>query len=191
MNQPNFWLVSALGLLINLAVTFGLIMSKAHEFIPKTPEKIVEEVITIGSPEHFDFLTQGIEDLAANLKEEKKRLYERERLANELEERLAKEKDELLRLREEIASYREELTGKVFMLESSEEKNLKSLAVTYSNMPAETAVSIFSEMDDTFVLKIMSYMSVDVVAPIFQVMPAERVARFTDMMRLKTDAKTN
>jgi len=199
MRQPNFWIIGSLALLINLAVTFGLIVSKAHEFV-KTPEEIVEEVITIGSPQHFDFLTQSIDDLVANLQEERAKVEERERLMEDLEERLNSEREELIRLRSEIETYRDELASKVFELEASEEKNLKSLATTYANISPEAAVAIFAEMDDVFVVKIMSYMPVDAVAPIFQSMSriqgedgpmSERVARFSEMMRLKIDSKKN
>lgn len=189
--QPNYWLISLLAMLLSQAVLFGLILASTSKFVP-TPEEIVEE-ITIASPEYFDFFTQGIDDLANSLKDEQEKLSERERLIREQEKQLMLEKDEIKRIKDEIASYKDELGEKVFTLEESEEKNLKSLATTYSNISPEAAVNIFDEMDDVFVVKILSYMPTDAVAPIFQEMSkgpkSERVARFSDMIRLKTDNK--
>lgn len=195
--QPNYWLICGLALLLNIGVTFVLILGSADSFIPKTEEKVVEEII-IGSPEHFNFVTQGIDDLIADLKAKKEELAMREKRILELEERVNAEKDELIHLKKEIVEYREELTQSVLTLESSEEKNLKSLAVTYTNLSPEAAVAIFSEMDDVFVVKILSYMPTDAVAPIFQTMSAkigkdgkmsERVARFSEMIRLTLNEK--
>ena len=181
-------------MLIHLSVSFGLILSRVGEFVV-SPEKIIEEIV-IGSPEHFDFVSQGIDELVEDLRLERQKVAERERQLIELEERINEEKAELKRPSGHIETYRNEISRKIFLLEEAEKKNLKSLATTYANISPEAAVTIFSEMDDVFVVKIMSYMPDDAVASIFQTMSriqgedgplSERVARFSEMIRLKID----
>lgn len=194
MKRTNFWIISIAAMLIHLSVSFGLILSRVGEFVV-SPEKIIEEIV-IGSPEHFDFVSQGIDELVEDLRLERQKVAERERQLIELEERINEEKAELKRLSGHIETYRNEISRKIFLLEEAEKKNLKSLATTYANISPEAAVTIFSEMDDVFVVKIMSYMPDDAVASIFQTMSriqgedgplSERVARFSEMIRLKID----
>jgi len=72
-------------------------------------------------------------------------------------------------------------------------KNLKSLSQTYSNLTPKAAVAIFTEMDDTTVVKILSLMKADVVGPIFEEMSkdkseknnqAQRAATLSERLRL-------
>ena len=82
---------------------------------------------------------------------------------------------------------------RILRVEESEEKNIKTLATTYSAMPAESAVQVFDEMDDFFVAKMLSMMNTETVSGIFEQMIAQggrdpenvrRVASLSERLRL-------
>jgi flagellar motility protein MotE (MotC chaperone) len=139
----------------------------------------------------WDFWTVEMENLSTELKEEKGRLAKK---TEELNRRLAQlevEKGDLARTRAEIESMRQTIDERVITIKADEGKNLKSLAVTYSNITAPAAVSIIKELDDTTAVKILSFMKPDIVGPIFEAMAtssdatmAHRAAVLSDKLRL-------
>lgn len=158
------------------------------------PKDVVLETKSV----FWTFRTREIDSLITNLKEKNIDLNKRENQVKELESRIAEEKKELNRLKEEVAMARKQLSERLFEVNSAEQKNLKTLAATYTNIKPEAVIIIFSEMSDALVVKILSYMSSDTVGPIFEAMAeaqekegisAERVAKLSELLRLSLASK--
>jgi flagellar motility protein MotE (MotC chaperone) len=90
---------------------------------------------------------------------------------------------------------RADLDRRVVEVQQEEVKNLEALASTYSAMPAPAAVSIFKEMEEDQVVKILATMKAKAVALVLSEMgkatdksgeesTARRAARITDKLRL-------
>jgi flagellar motility protein MotE (MotC chaperone) len=147
----------------------------------------------------WDFWTIEIDNLASELKEEKGRQHKQAELLDQRAARLDAEQQELEKLRQSIENMRKEIGQKVIEIRVDETKNLRSLAQTYTNLTPKAAVAIIREMDDNTVVKILSLMKPDVIAPIFEEMSrtsdkdgllARRVATLSEKLRLLKAAKT-
>ncbi len=146
----------------------------------------------------WDFWTIEVDNLAAELKDEKARLAKEAEEMKLAEARIVAERKELDKLRTSIEATRKEISDRVIEISADESKNLRSLAQTYTNLSAPAAVAIIREMDDTTVVKILSLMKADVVAPIFEVMSktsdregalARRAAILSEKLRLMKSNK--
>lgn len=194
--KPSPWIIAIAALMSNLGVTFGLLLMNSASFVPFVPEEESDEIQIeeiIGTPQYFDFFTQNIDQLVKDLEAEKEKLSSREASIAEMEARIRAEKEEMLRMRKEIEQFRNEFTNQIVEIKDEEMKNLKTLSTTYAAISPEAAVAIFNEMDDDFVVKLLSLMPTDAVGPIFQLMAnskdnsgplSERAARFSEMLRL-------
>lgn len=147
----------------------------------------------------WDFWTIEIDNLASELKEEKGRLKKQSEALDQRAARLTAEQQELEKLRSSIEAMRKEIGEKVIEINTDESKNLRTLAQTYTNLTPRAAVAIIREMDDTTVVKILSLMKPDVVAPIFEEMSktpdkdgllARRAATLSEKLRLLKSNRT-
>jgi flagellar motility protein MotE (MotC chaperone) len=147
----------------------------------------------------WDFWTIEIDNLASELKEEKGRLKKQSEALDQRAARLTAEQQELEKLRASIEAMRKEIGEKVIEMNVDEAKNLRALAQTYTNLTPRAAVAIVREMDDTTVVKILSLMKPDVVAPIFEEMSktpdkdgllARRAAALSEKLRLMKANRT-
>jgi len=143
----------------------------------------------------WDFWTIEMENLSTELKEEKKRLQQESTQLDQRAARLAADRQELERIRTDLQGMRHQIDERVIMIKADEAKNLRSLALTYSTLPATSAVNIIKEMDDVTVVKILSLMKPDVAGPLFDVMAtsptgpdgssmAKRAAVLSEKLRL-------
>lgn len=147
----------------------------------------------------WNFWTIEIENLATELKGERDRLHLQVEQLDQRENQLAAERQELNKVRTEIEGLRVEIATKVLEINADEAKNIRTLAQTYSNLTPRAAVAIIKEMDDVMVVKILSVMKSDIVAPIFEEMSrattldnnlARRAAQLSDRIRLIKSTKT-
>lgn len=147
----------------------------------------------------WNFWTIEIEELANELKGEKERLHKQGEQLDRREAQLVAERQELNKVRTEIEGIRQEIASKVVEINADESKNVRTLAQTYTNLTPKAAVAIIREMDDVVVVKILSVMKPDVVAPIFEEMSrssgadgtlARRAATLSDRLRLIKSTKT-
>lgn len=165
----------------------------------RADQKQAAEVVTERKAQGWDFWTLEMESLANELKDEKAQLRQRSDALDQRAARLTADRQELDRIRSEIESMRRDLDARVIAIKSDEAKNLRSLALTYSQLTADGAVAIIKEMDDATVVKILSLMKADVTAPIFEAMSktpdtspgaaanatlAKRAAQLMDKIRL-------
>ena len=147
----------------------------------------------------WNFWTIEIEELANELKGERDRIRKQGEQLERREAQLASERQELNKVRTEIEGIRQEIAAKIIEVNADESKNIRSLASTYTSLTPKAAVAIIRELDDVTVVKILSVMKADVVAPIFEEMSrtagpdgslAKRAATLSDRIRLIKSTKT-
>ncbi len=147
----------------------------------------------------WNFWTIEIENLANELKGERDRLRKESEQLDHRQAQFAAERQELNKVRAEIEGLRIEIAAKVIEINADEAKNIRTLAQTYTNLSPRAAVAIIKEMDDLMVVKILSMMKADVVAPIFEEMSrstapdsnlARRAAQLSDRLRLIKSTKS-
>lgn len=191
-------LVAMVGVLAGVAVGLGWFWRVGEMFVAQAISAramAAKEKKTQG----WDFWTIEIDNLASELKEEKGRLKKQSEALDQRAARLTAEQQELEKLRAGIEAMRKEIGEKVIEMNTDEAKNLRSLAQTYTNLTPRAAVAIIREMDDTTVVKILSLMKPDVVAPIFEEMSktpdkdgllAHRAASLSEKLRLMKSSRT-
>jgi flagellar motility protein MotE (MotC chaperone) len=193
--------VAVLGLVMGLGTglfTFyraaGIALDHAIKLVPHKDQVVNEE-----RERGWNFWTIEIEELSNELKGEKDRMRQQRDQLDRREAQLASERQELNKVRAEIEGIRQEIATKVVEINADETKNIRSLAQTYTNLTPKAAVAIIRELDDALVVKILSVMKPETVAPIFEEMSrtagpdgllARRAALLSDRLRLIKSAKT-
>lgn len=169
-------------------------------------KQLVAQALTgqVGKANHlkdqgWDFWTIEVDNLAAELKDEKARMAKVSEQLDLRVARMAAEQKELEKLRTGIEAMRKEIGDRVIEISADEQKNVRALAQTYTNLTPRAAVAIIREMDDMTVVKILSLMKADVVAPIFEEMSktsdregalARRAAILSEKLRLMKSGKS-
>lgn len=152
------------------------------------------KVADAGKPEApWGFWTIEIENLASELKDQKAVYKKRTEELVQREERLNAERQELAKQRQQLEAMRADISSRVTAIQSDEIRNLKALVATYSNLSPKATLTIFKEMDDIMVVKLLSLMKTDVVSALFEEMGKQaasdpvlgrRIATFTEKLRL-------
>lgn len=141
----------------------------------------------------WDFWTIEIDHLAAELRDARARLSEREEALAQRESRLAAEMVELRKLRAQIEALRDETSARVTEIRADEVRNLKTLAQTYGNLTPKAALPILRELDEATVAKILVLMPTETATALFQELgvaaandpaAARRAASLTERLRL-------
>ena len=162
--------------------------------IAARPNKALEQ-----KAQGWDFWTNEIDNLAAELKDEKARLAKRTEQLDLRAARVAADQQELDKLRVNLEAMRKEIGDKVIEINADEAKNLRSLSQTYASLSPRAAVAIIKELDDMTAVKILSLMKPDVVGPIFEEMSrtagpdgslARRAALLSEKLRLMKSARS-
>lgn len=193
VSKPWFLAILGLALLLGAqAVAFTLYWD---ELFPGPSVLVVSREDP--SPIHWSFDSEEISRLEEELKRRAAQLDEKESSLEAFEERLQADKAEVEAIKRDVERLRERLFDDIVSLEASEKGNLKTLAKTYANLEPAAAVSIFEELDDPTVVKILFFMRPETVGEILQQMAAQggggseervrRAARLSNMLRLFTD----
>jgi flagellar motility protein MotE (MotC chaperone) len=184
--------VAYLGLLSGVGVSLLWFLRAADTVLIRVAEERASKKVSERT-QGWDFWTVEIDSLAAELKDEKARLRKHSDQLDLRAARLAAEQRELEKLRTDVEAMRKEIADRVIEINTDELKNLRTLAQTYANLTPKGAVAIIREMDDVTVVKILSLMKSDVVAPIFEEMSktaaidaplARRAATLSEKLRL-------
>ncbi len=196
------WFAAVLIALLQPAVSIFLLLQSAPAMVRSLASAPGREVPEVMRPREarppWNMWTPEVEKLAAELRDQREKLREREQSVVMRETRLEAETAELARTRREIEAQRAEIDQLLTAVGMDELKNLKGLAQTYSNLTPKAAVAIFSQMDDTTVVKILSLMKADAVGPIFEEMSrdagekdglAQRAATLSERLRLMKAGK--
>jgi len=185
--------VLAIALLLGVGTGLGMFWKTAMPLIAAAKAvkaKVVEEAKPAAP---WGFWTIEIENLASELKDEKAVVKKREEELAQREERLNAERLELTKQRQQLEAMRNDISNRVVSIQADETKNLKSLVATYSSLTPKATLTIFKEMDDSMVVKLLSLMKTDTVSPLFEEMSkqaatdpavAKRVAVLSEKLRL-------
>jgi flagellar motility protein MotE (MotC chaperone) len=184
------WVGSIMGLICYLGVTTatwkaatahhgGALEATASDAPPHTIDQ---------SPWMFNNVE--VEGLVKELREEREALKKRETELNELKARLDSERSELNQLTQTVHRLQKDFDQSVSRVAEEETVNLRKLAKTYSGMEPEGAATIFKQMDDTAVVKIMMFMKELETGPILSALSklgeadAKRAGDLTEKLRL-------
>jgi len=184
------WFAAVLIVLLQPAVSVFLVLQSAPVIVKSIAVHAGDAATEVMRPREarapWDMWTPEIEKLAKELRDQRDSLREREQSVVQRETRLEAEAAELARTRREIEAQRAEISKLLTAVGVDEMKNLKSLSQTYSNLTPKAAVAIFTEMDDTTVVKILSLMKADVVGPIFEEMSKDKSEKNNQAQRAAT-----
>ena len=196
MNKlANPIVVILLGLIFGVGTTMGVLMQASSKLLEGASEAAkARRPAEVAEPEkHWDFWTTEIENLANDLKEERALLKQRSEQLDQREARMQLELQELEKTRQQIEAMRTAIDQRLAEVTAGEATNLKKLAQTYSVLTPKAAVTIFREMDDTMVVKLLALMKPDVVGAIFEEISkqsasdpalAKRAAQLSERLRL-------
>jgi vacuolar-type H+-ATPase subunit I/STV1 len=191
-------LLIGLGLLSGLGTGLGLFWRAANVVYSTMLARHAAQIEARKPAAPWGFWTIEMENVASELKEERARISGQADQLAQRETRLAAERQELEKVRAQIDSLRREVATKVVEIQADESKNLRTLAQTYTSLSPRAAVAIFREMDDVTVVKILSLMKSESVAPIFEEMShasaadaslARRAAALSEKLRLVRTAR--
>ncbi|MFT3783283.1 MAG: hypothetical protein QM790_14835 [Nibricoccus sp.] len=185
--------VVALAIVLGVGTGLGWFWKAAAPLIAATKAARLKAT-DVNKPEApWNFMTLEIENLSGELKEQRAALKKFEEDLKQRQERLNAERQELAKQREQLEALRTDINSRITMIQADEVKNLKTLVATYSNLTPKATLTIFKEMDDTMVVKLLSLMKTDVVSTLFEEMSkqaatdpvlARRIATLTEKLRL-------
>ncbi|HZQ48494.1 MAG TPA: hypothetical protein VFC07_15870 [Verrucomicrobiae bacterium] len=138
----------------------------------------------------WEFTNPEADQLIAELKVEKKSLEKKEQQLNELALRLEAERAEVNLVTQTVHQLQMDFDKNVVHVREEETANLKKLAKVYAAMTPESAASVFAELDDPSVIRILVFMKEGETAAILESMAkkgaseAKRVASLSESLRL-------
>ena len=190
------WSLAILAMLIYVGTSSLLILKEVGKTkeLPASP--------TERPPKVWSFKTQAVDELIAELHNERERMTEERKSLETVRARFTSERAEVEQVRDEIKALRDALDQRIIQIEESELKNLKALSITYSTMKPAAAVTILREMDETMAAKILALMKPDRISAILEEMSktreksgeeamARRAVRLSDKLRLLQATKKN
>lgn len=189
--------VAVVALLVGIGIGLGWFLHASDALLLRVAADHAKAKVSERT-QGWDFWTIEIDNLAAELKDEKARLKKQSEQMDLRAARMAAEQQELEKLRTDVESIRKEIADKVIEINADEMKNIRTLAQTYANLTPKAAVAIIREMDDVTVVKIFSLMKPDIVAPVFEEMSrtaspdgllARRAAILSEKIRLMKSSK--
>jgi flagellar motility protein MotE (MotC chaperone) len=197
------WFLAVVGLLSSLGVGVMMMLSAQKKIVSAPPPVAtvapVEEK-PVPPPTVFSFHTAELVEMVEDLKKQKQKILEEQKDVKALAARTLSDRQEVEKIRDEIKELRADLDRRVVEVQQEEVKNLEALASTYSAMPPAASVSIFKEMEEDQVVKILATMKAKAVALVLSEMgkspdksgeesTARRAARITDKLRLMKNLK--
>jgi flagellar motility protein MotE (MotC chaperone) len=119
----------------------------------------------------------------------------RKKELDELGQRIAAERAELASVTQSVVRLREEIDRHLIQIQGDEAANVKRLAKTYAGMEPASVAKVFAELDEKFVVKVMSQMKDDQNGLVLDALAktdaqrAKLAASLSDKLRLVPTAK--
>lgn len=138
----------------------------------------------------WDFTNPEADQLMTELKSEKGALALRKQQLDELESRLNAQRQELADATNAVRKLQDDFDKSVVRVQEAEVPNLKRLAKVYGGMTPDSASTVMGQLDDTVIVKILSFMKDNETAAILETLakkgPAEakRAAAISEHVRL-------
>jgi len=202
---------SLIGALLYLAVTAALILKGYKPPAPSPISKAarVEESAGVsgaplaektadelnGTTPSWKYYNTDVEFLIEYLKQTSNSFRTRQKDLDELGQRLVAERAELASVTQSVARLRDDIDRQVLRIQDDEAINVKRLAKTYAGMEPSSAAKVFAELDEKFVVKVMSQMKDDQNASILDALAkagaqgAKLAAALSDKLRLVPTGK--
>ena len=186
--QSN-WLAVVLGALAYLATT-ALILRPERLLVQlrALKTKAVEKSDTL-TPS-WGFKNPEVDELLADLRNQREALKVREQELNDLAARLAVERQEIGTITQRVVSLQAEMDRTFVRIQENELANLKRLAKVYAAMSPEAAAKILAQFQDDAAVRLLALMKETEAAPILENLAkdgptnARRVALISDRLRL-------
>jgi len=137
----------------------------------------------------WEFFNPEVDQLIAELKQQKESVATKEQQLNELATRLQAERAEIYQVTQSVHRLQQELDKIVVRARDEESANLKKLGKMYSTMSPEGAAAIIRQMDDDQAVKIMMFMKEGEAAPILEILArggdleAKRAVALTERLK--------
>jgi flagellar motility protein MotE (MotC chaperone) len=182
----SHWAAALVGMLLYLATT-GLAW-KPQRAVATTPPPATATAPASGPS--WEFHNPEVDQLIAEMKQEKESLAKRDAQLKEFAERLQTERLEINLVLQAVQQLQTEFDNRVVRVTAEESANVKKLARTYAAMTPEGATPILKQMDETTLVKILATMKESETAPILEAMAhqgvadAKRVAAISERLRL-------
>jgi flagellar motility protein MotE (MotC chaperone) len=180
------WLTLPVCVVVYAASTFAF--WKTPKPVPRPMAAVVSAAV------HNNDLSQyqnpEADQLVGELKEEKKRLDDREQQLNELAARLEAERGEISNSTASVQQLQADFDKNVLRIKEEEIANLKKLAKVYSAMTPDNAAVILADLDDTQIAKILVFMKEEDAAAVLESMAkksdvaAKRTADLSERLRV-------
>ena len=202
---------SLIGALLYLAVTAALILKGYKPPAPSPISKAarVEESAGVsgaplaektadelnGTTPSWKYYNTDVEFLIEYLKQTSNSFRTRQKDLDELGQRLVAERAELASVTQSVARLRDDIDRQVLRIQDDEAINVKRLAKTYAGMEPSSVAKVFAELDEKFVVKVMSQMKDDQNASILDALAkagaqgAKLAAALSDKLRLVPTGK--
>jgi len=138
----------------------------------------------------WKFQNPELNQLVAEIKDEREALRVRTSQLDELEARLSSERQEICVVTQTVYRLRKELDATVSRVADEEVVNLKKLAKVYATMSPTGAARILKEMDDDQIVKILALMKEAESAPVLEIIgqggekDVKRAALISNRLRL-------
>lgn len=202
---------SLIGALLYLAVTAALILKGYKPPAPSPISKAarVEDSAGVsgaplagksadelnGTTPSWKYYNTDVEFLIEYLKQTSNSFRTRQKDLDELGQRLVAERAELAAVTQSVARLRDDIDRQVLRIQDDEAINVKRLAKTYAGMEPSSVAKVFAELDEKFVVKVMSQMKDDQNASILDALAkagaqgAKLAAALSDKLRLVPTGK--
>lgn len=190
------WFIAVLALVLGLGTQIGVLVWRLQGL--ESEAAVETHGVVIPDRVSWTFLTPEIDNLREDLQSRLAAVGLREQELDAYEKRLLAERAEVEKLKRDIEAMRTELSTTITDVQASEQKNLKTLAATYTGLTPAGALAIFRKMDDEMVVKILTFMKPDPVGQILEEMArtkdgegtlAGRAAALSDKLRLVRQVK--
>lgn len=193
----KYWYLVLISVILNAGAGIGALILRKDAWLPKatvegeSKEDVTELASMSDEYLEWNYGVRQLEDMQANLEEERGTLDQERVELDLLRQQVAMEVSALEELRKEIDALRASVNEEFYLIEQSEEVNLKRLAKVYGEMKPVPVVELFTNMELELVVKIMSVISEDAAAKIFSEMtkqdqnPAimDRAVQITEKLR--------
>ena len=184
-----------------MAVTVGTLIYALTTWLALEPQKqFMRAAAALGAGANaksaapagpsWKFQNPELNQLMAELKDERETLRVRAAQLDELEARLGTERQEICVVTQTVARLRKEMEATITRVGEEEAVNLKRLSKVYATMSPAGAARILKEMDDEQIVKIFALMKEGETAPILEgfgqgdKQDAKRAALISNRLRL-------
>lgn len=156
---------------------------------PEGEEPVIKAPYVNHGPS-WDFSNPEVDQLVRELRQERAAIAARSKQLDDLAARLKAEQAELQNATQAVHQLQRDFDLGVTRVKEEESTNLKRLARVYSTMEPDGASAILKQLDESTVVKVLSFMKEDQIAALLSTIAragdpeAKRVALISERLRL-------